>query len=189
MAAMPSRFWFRLAADCLRQGGVVAYPTEAVYGLGSDPFDAEAVYRLLALKNRSVAKGLILIASHYEQIESLISVPNQEVAERLGKSWPGPVTYVIRAAPGVPAWLRGGRDTLAVRVTAHPVARELCRIFGGAIVSTSANRSHFPPAKTAVKLRKYFGIEEVVLLPGDLGDCRQPTPIYDALTGGQLRAG
>ncbi|MFO1418609.1 MAG: Sua5/YciO/YrdC/YwlC family protein [Methylotetracoccus sp.] len=183
---IPSRFRLTLAAAHLRRGGVLAYPTEAVFGLGCDPFSASSVANLLALKQRSDAKGFIVIAGSIDQIADLVRIPSQDAEARLLRDWPGPVTYILPAARDVPDWLTGGRSTLAVRVTAHPVVAALCGAYGGPLISTSANLSGQPPARTRAAVRRRFG-DAVQLLPGELGGTARPTPIYDAATGTLLR--
>ncbi|MBP1150139.1 MULTISPECIES: Sua5/YciO/YrdC/YwlC family protein [unclassified Methylocaldum] len=184
---MLSPFRLRLAASHLRRGGIIAYPTEGVYGLGCDPLDQDAVRRLLALKERPSAKGLILIAAEFDQIEPYLDIPTEFMRSRLLATWPGPVTWIVPAASWVPAWLRGEHATLAVRVTAHPDAAALCRAFGGPIISTSANKSGRPPARTPISARKHFSTGRVLIFPGRLGGLRGPTAIYDASTGVRLR--
>lgn len=164
----------------------MAYPTEAVYGLGCDPFNGEAVERLMDLKGRPRGKVFILIAADFQDIASLVAPISESQRLDLEKSWPGPVTWVMPAAAGVPRWLTGGGRTLAVRVTAHPLAAALCRAFGGALVSTSANPAGLPPARTPVKVRDYFG-SNAHLLSGSLGQTGKPTPIFDLQTGARLR--
>jgi L-threonylcarbamoyladenylate synthase len=183
-----SPFWLRRAARVLRAGGIVAYPTEGVYGLGCDPLDPGAVRRVLALKGRPARKGLILIAADFGQVRPFLLPPGRQLGRRLRKDWPGPVTWVLPAAPGVPGWLTGGRDTLAVRVTAHPLAAALCRTFGRALVSTSANRSGTAPARSALAVRRRFGDAVDLILSGPLGALRGPTPIRDGTTGAALRS-
>nr|MDQ2696242.1 Sua5/YciO/YrdC/YwlC family protein [Pseudomonadota bacterium] len=123
----------RQAARILRQGGVIAYPTEAVYGLGCDPRNRRAVQRLLEIKRRPPAKGLILIAADLAQLEPFIDPLPPDRRRLLDAAWPGPVTWLVPARRA-PVWLRGNHPTLAVRVTAHPLAAALCRAFGGAVV-------------------------------------------------------
>ncbi|MFZ5592841.1 MAG: Sua5/YciO/YrdC/YwlC family protein [Pseudomonadota bacterium] len=173
----------------LRKGGVIAYPTEAVYGLGCDPLDAQAVLRLLALKDRPMEKGLILIASDFQQLQPFIRAPDSATLDKIQSTWPGPVTWLLPVKPETPAWLRGAHDTLAVRVTAHPQAAALCRAFGGAIVSTSANPGGLPPARNALQVRRYFGDTIDDILPGKAGPRRKPSEIRDAATGRVVRAG
>jgi L-threonylcarbamoyladenylate synthase len=171
----------------LQAGGVIAYPTEAVYGLGCDPRNQAAFSRLLALKGRPEAKGVILIAADEAQLTPYMAPLPDAILARLRRSWPGPVTWIVPAAVGTPAWLTGGRDTIAVRVTAHPPAAALCRAFGGALVSTSANRSDQPPARTKAELQRIFGDALDMIVPGPLGGLTQPTRICDARTGAIIR--
>ncbi len=184
----PIQPWhLREAARCIRGGGLVAYPTEAVYGLGCDPLDRAAVTRLLVLKRRRLAKGLILIAADFEQLHPFVRplVPAR-MAQVLAR-WPGPDTWVLPAADAVPTWLRGAHDTLAVRVTAHPVAAALCRACARALVSTSANPSGYPPARTPLQVRQRLpGLDYILHAP--LGGAPRPSTIRDGLTGKVLRA-
>ncbi|MBP8284057.1 MAG: Sua5/YciO/YrdC/YwlC family protein, partial [Chromatiaceae bacterium] len=115
----------RLAAHWIKAGGVVAYPTEAVYGLGCDPWNGEATRRILTLKQRPESKGLILIAAAIQQLTPFVELLEAERMEAILASWPGPHTWLLPARPEVPSWLRGEHATLAVRVTAHPLAAAL----------------------------------------------------------------
>ncbi|CAK0759987.1 threonylcarbamoyl-AMP synthase [Gammaproteobacteria bacterium] len=183
-----NQFLIREAARMVRQGGVVAYPTEGVYGLGCDPDNPLAVERLLRLKGRSVAKGLILLASDWSDLAPFVSSLSSSEQERILDSWPGAMTWLVPASSRSPVWLTGGGNRVAVRVTAHPVAAALCRALGGGLVSTSANRSGQPPARSALAVRRRFlegGLD--VILHGALGNLSRPTPIRDALTGVWLR--
>ena len=175
------------ALRTLRGGGVLAYPTEGVWGLGCDPWNEKAVRRLLALKGRSESKGLILIAGAIEQVSSLLRALSPAHMQRVLDTWPGPVTWVVPATPGLPAWLTGGKPSLAVRVSAHTGVAALCAAFGGPIVSTSANPSGRPAALTELAVRRYFreGLDGV--LPGPLGTQVGPSEIRDALSGRVLR--
>ena len=178
----------REAHRCFRRGGIIAYPTEAVFGLGCDPLDALAVHRLLELKQRSVEKGLILIAADFAQLRPFVSELNAGKMERVFESWPGPVTWLLPAPPTLPYWLSGEHETLAVRVTAHPVAAALCRICNSPLVSTSANIAGHPPAKNAMDIRRYFNGNIDCILNGPVGSGMKPTPIRDARTGEVTRA-
>jgi L-threonylcarbamoyladenylate synthase len=184
-----SPFHLRAARRTLQAGGIVAYPTEAVYGLGCDPLNPHAVLRLLALKQRPWEKGMILIAARQEQLSPFLQPVPPAVQEKLSQSWPGPVTWLLPALPEVPYWLRGVHDTLAVRVTAHPLAAALCEAFGGPIVSTSANLAGHEPARSALTVRRELGGQVDYILHGELGNSEKPTEIRDALTGGVIRAG
>ena len=185
----PVRRWqLAQAARHVNAGGIIAYPTEAVYGLGCDPRDGAAVQRLLALKQRPIAKGLILIAARFEDLQPYIATLPAETLSKVRKSWPGPVTWLLPARPEVPYWLRGSHAALAVRVTAHPLAAALCRACGGVLVSTSANISSRPPARTALAVRRSFGADIDYVLSGALGGLDRPTPIIDARSGRLVRA-
>jgi L-threonylcarbamoyladenylate synthase len=173
------------AVAALRQGGVVAYPTEAVYGLGCDPSDADAVARLFALKQRPATQGVLLIAADFAQVEKFIGPATADAIARVRASWPGPQTWVLPRSPLTPAWLAGAHAGIALRVTAHPLAAQLCRAFGAAIVSTSANRHGEPPARSAAEVRSAFGDELAYILDGPTGGLERPTPIRDA-TGGEI---
>lgn len=177
------------ALDALRHGGLVAYPTEGVFGLGCDPRDAAALALLLELKGRPATVGLILIASEFSQLAPWLVPLAPELEARAAASWPGPVTWVWPAAAGVDPTLTGGRATLAVRVTAHPPTAALCHAFGGALVSTSANRHGEPPARTAAEVKRVFGDKIDAIIDAPCGSLPGPTEIRDALTGQVLRAG
>ncbi|MDJ0805766.1 MAG: L-threonylcarbamoyladenylate synthase [Gammaproteobacteria bacterium] len=185
---MGIRAWaLRRARHVVRQGGIIAYPTEAVYGLGCDPFDPDAVLRLLELKQRPVAKGLILIADRFQRLSPLLAPISNERQNVISASWPGPVTWVIPASSTAPSWLRGAHSSLAVRVTAHPVAAALCQALEMPLVSTSANLSRHPPARSALEVRIRCDNKVDYILHGDTGPQQQPTQIRDALSGRVLR--
>ena len=184
-----SGWHLRQAVRCLRRGSLLAYPTEAVWGLGCDPIDLAAVRRLLALKQRPAHKGLILVAAHFSDLEPFLAPLHQSVYNRVMASWPGPVTWLLPALAWVPIELRGVHDTIAVRVTAHPLLRQLCEAFGGALVSTSANPARRPPARNAWQVRRYFGTRSVPVLAGSTGGAATPSEIRDARNGRVLRPG
>lgn len=184
---MVTPWQLRQARRALFQGGLIAYPTEAVYGLGCDPLNPVAVRRLLDLKARPVSKGLILVAASLEQLTPYILPIGGPFEADIRNSWPGPATWVIPARPDVPSWLTGSHDSIAVRVSAHPVVVGLCTIFGGPVVSTSANPSGRPPARDPLRVRRYFGDEVNYILHGPLGRLDRPTAIRDGRTGNLLR--
>jgi L-threonylcarbamoyladenylate synthase len=175
------------AAIALTQGKIIAYPTEAVFGLGCDPFNKAAVEQLLKLKNRQASKGLILIAHNWEQVAHLITSINETAMQRAQATWPGPVTWIFPAADTVPSWIRGDHTGIALRITKHPIASALCQAFGGAIVSTSANSEGAPPAKDVDTLTHYFTSGIDVIMEGALGDAGNPTTIRDVMTGETIR--
>ncbi|MFP4610889.1 MAG: L-threonylcarbamoyladenylate synthase [Thiohalophilus sp.] len=175
------------AVEVLREGGVIAYPTEAVYGLGCDPDDQAAIEKILALKQRERSKGLILIASAVDQLQPYLDELPEEARHRVLASWPGPFTWLWPARARTSEWLRGDFATLAVRVTAHPQARELCQAFGKPLVSTSANLGGRPPALTAAQVREQFDAGVDFVLEGEVGPHSSPTEIRDALSGELIR--
>jgi len=176
------------AVEVIRRGGVIAYPTEAVYGLGCDPRNSEAVKRLLQLKQRKPEKGLILIASAFEQIEPFIAPLDAKTKKRIDKTWPGPVTWLLPTRPEVPHWITGGHKKLAVRITAHPQASALCEAHEGPLVSTSANRHQQQAARNAMQVRRIFTDQLDYILPGKVGAQNNPTEIRDAASNKIIRA-
>ncbi|WP_132923627.1 Sua5/YciO/YrdC/YwlC family protein [Sodalis ligni] len=169
---------------------VVAYPTEAVYGLGCDPDSETAVRALLALKLRPWTKGLILVAAEYRQLLPYIddSALTHPQMERIMSNWPGPVTWVMPARPETSRYLTGQFSTLAVRVSAFEPVRRLCLAFGKPLVSTSANLSGREPARTAAEVRLQFG-NDFPLMDGNVEGRLNPSEIRDALTGTLIRQG
>lgn len=177
------------AANALKSGRVLAYPTEAVWGLGCDPNNEAAVMRLLAIKQRPVGKGLILIAANLDQLRPFLdlpALPSERLAEVLS-TWPGPHTWVMPANDRAPRWITGDHTGIAVRVSAHPVVVTLCTVFGGALVSTSANRGGEPAAASLAALDADLLAQTDGRLDGETSHLDRPTTIRDALTGAVLR--
>lgn len=177
----------REAVRQLGKGGVIAYPTETVYGLGCDPFNAAAVLRLLDLKRRNIEQGLILIADDFSRLEPLLLPLTTETRDRVTASWPGPVTWTLPCLPETPIWLRGAHHSLAVRVTSHPLARALCETWNGPLVSTSANRRGNRPATSVLEVRRAFNGELDYILHGTVTGTGRPSEIRDGMTGRVLR--
>lgn len=178
------------AALVLRNGGLIGYATEAVFGLGCDPQQQQAVEHLLHLKQRPADKGLILIAARETQLSPYLNLDaiSQDMWQQVRASWPGPVTWLLPAAAQVSPLLRGRYETLAVRVSAHPQVRALCEAYGGAIVSTSANRSDQPPARNVDEVMAYFDNELDLVLLGQTAGASNPSEIRDGRTGKIIRA-
>ena len=173
----------------LTQGGVVAYPTEAVWGLGCDPDNPHAVTKVLSLKDREVGKGLILIAANIDMFKPYLTTTTSEQRQLMASTWPGPVTWLVPNNDLAPPWITGGQSSLAIRVTAHPVAAALSHLFGGPIVSTSANPQGFPAAITLTKIKAYFGNNIDAFTPGNIGRASKPSEIRDLVSGRVIRAG
>ena len=176
------------AANRLLGGEVLAYPTEAVWGLGCDPDNEAATLRLLQIKKRPVSKGLILVAGSVDQISDLLDPLTPAQRKRLLASWPGPTTWLLPDDNQlIPPWIKGDHDSVAVRVSAHPLVAALCLQFGGPLVSTSANKAGHPPARSALQVVKHLGSEVDGLLHGRLGARDKPSTIIDLQSGHVLR--
>lgn len=169
------------AVSALHQGQVVAYPTEAVYGLGCDPLNQQAVERIWQLKQRPAAMGLILVAADWSQLVDYVAPLSAAQLDVLQQPWPGAHTWIVPAAKQTPSWLTGGRQTIAVRVSAHPVIQQLCQAYRGAIVSTSANLHQQPPLADLDALHATFSAQAgfAGIVAGALGAAGRPTPIQD----------
>ena len=173
------------ARQLLKQGKLIAYPTESVYGLGCDPFNQFAVETLLTLKQREASKGLILLIAEWSQLTPLIGFIPDQRWDAVKKTWPGPVTWIFPKSEIIPQWVSGQHESVAIRMTAHPCARQLCTELP--MISTSANKTGVAPAVdvASVKLQFPQGIEAIV--EGELGDAVKPSAIFDVLSGRRLR--
>lgn len=187
-ADIHTRHIIRRAVQILLRGGVVAYPTEAVFGLGCDPACEDAVRRILQTKGRPHAAGLIVIAAGWCQLAGWMA-PTKEEAARLRAVTDRPTTWVVTAGAKASSLITGGRRTIAVRLTAHPIAAALCALAGRPLVSTSANRHGRQPARSALAARRWFGAQIDLVVPGAVGGHARPSEIRDARTGRVLRAG
>ncbi|MEZ8826199.1 Sua5/YciO/YrdC/YwlC family protein [Vibrio amylolyticus] len=175
----------------LRQGEVIAYPTEGVFGVGCDPDNPEAIQKLLDLKQRPVEKGLILIAANYSQLLPYID-ESQLTTEQLAKvhtTWPGPVTWIMPTSDKTLSCVSGQFDSIAVRVTDHPLVQELCLRFGKPITSTSANLTGLAPCLTTEEVEVQLGDKLFAILDGKTGGRDKPSEIRDAKTSKVLRQG
>lgn len=188
-ALNPLSHWqLQCARTTLLAGGVIAYPTEAVWGLGCNPWDREAVQRILDLKQRPMHKGMILVASSVAQVRFLLDPLPAALQREAEQHWPGPVTCLLPdVGRQVPDWVRGRHHSIAVRVSAHPVVRALCNAAGMPLVSTSCNPAGRQPARYPWQVRRYFGNELDRIVPGALGESRKPSRIIDIVSGQQLR--
>lgn len=187
MPSLPSALRLKAAVSALRDGGVIACPTEAVWGLSCDPNNEEAVAYLLALKGRPVGKGLILVAADQRQVDFLLSGLTQQQRQTVCASWPGPTTWLVPHLGQVPVWISGEHTTVAVRVSDHPLVSALCTAWGGPLVSTSANPAGARPAREAFQVQRYFGDSLDFVLAGKVGPNARPTTIRDARNGSVIR--
>lgn len=181
------------AAQLLQQGGVLAYPTEAVWGLGCDPHNQAAFEAILQLKQRPIEKGVILLAADVAQVQPMLELLSPSMREQVIHSWTDrketdrATTWLLPAHPSIPKWITGQHDTVAFRVTTHPLCVALCQAFGGYIVSTSANPAGDVPARSIEQVEAYFG-DTLACLAGQLGLSQQPSRIINALNGVVIRA-
>lgn len=172
----------------LHNKNVIAYPTESMFGLGCDPTSEEAVKKLLYLKNRTVEKGFILVASNFNQIKMYINEYDlsEKQKNKIFLHWPGPFTFLLPAKTNTPYWLTGKFNTIAVRISAHIEIIKLCNTFGKALISTSANISNMTPCITREEVFKYFG-KNFPLLNGKIGDEKYPSKIVNIMNGKLIR--
>lgn len=174
------------AASIIVQGGVIAYPTEGVYGLGCSPFDQHAVETLLALKKRPLEKGLIVVASEWQQVAELTKSIGSKQLAHVFASWPGAITWIFPASKKAPTWITGAHDSIALRISNFPLIKALCQRVGP-LVSTSANIAAEPAAINASQVRGIFVDKLGIIVEADVGSLATSTPIFNASTGEQLR--
>jgi len=184
-----NKLQINIAAEVLHLGGVIAYPTESVYGLGCDPQNERAIIQLLAIKKRPAHKGLILIASEIDQLKPYISSLDNDLLNKVTATWPGPTTWLLPAGALSTPFLRGAHPLQAVRVSSHPIVKNLCNKFGGAIVSTSANITNRPAAKTTIQVYKQFSRDIDYILPGNVGNLKKPCEILNGINNKIIRPG
>ncbi|WP_372628027.1 L-threonylcarbamoyladenylate synthase [Arsukibacterium sp.] len=178
------------AVELLKQGEVISYPTEAVFGLGCDPDNEAAVLNVLAIKQRPVEKGLILVAATYSQLLPYVddkAIP-LEKRYQIFSSWPGHISWVLPASKTAPKWITGRFDTIAVRVSAHPVVQRLCQAYGKPLVSTSANLAGEASITDYQQLLRTMGLKVAGIVEGELGGAAQASQIRDAITGQIVRS-
>jgi L-threonylcarbamoyladenylate synthase len=184
----------KVAAHRLMEGSVIAYPTEAVWGLGCDPLNEQACLDLLQIKRRPIQKGMILIAGSIDEFAGILSALPVDQVQKLDAAWQnqistGAITFLVPdILEQVPYWIKGSHNSVALRVSQHPLVKSLCQAFGGPLVSTSANRSGKPPARSRVLVEKYFGGQLEFIVPGALGGATNPSKIIDFYTGKTVRA-
>ena len=183
---MATNWQLDFAAHCVRVGGIIAYPTEGVWGLGCLPESQEAVRGILRMKERSWTQGLLLVAADISQFADYLSAVSPVEYEQLQADWPGPVTYLVPDNGRAPEWIRGKHPTLGLRVSAHPLVRALCERTGP-LVSTSANISGRPPATRALQVRKFLGAGVDMIVSGKLGGLDGPSKIKVLKTGEVVR--
>ncbi len=175
------------AAHILNQGGLIAYPTEAVYGLGCLAHFTDTIQQLLKLKKRSPKKGLILLASDLSQLNDYIKPLDNRTLARIQATWPGAVTWLVPARTSISELIRGQSQSVAVRISAHPIVRELCQQCNTPLISTSANISGHNMTYSAFQVRLQFKNRLDYILNAPLGDDDKPSIIRDAISNKIIR--
>ncbi|HED36042.1 MAG TPA: Sua5/YciO/YrdC/YwlC family protein [Gammaproteobacteria bacterium] len=174
---MPSKFQILQATKIIHNEGVIACPTESVYGLSCDPLSEKAVGKVLQLKSRPPEKGLILIASSLEQLMPFLDIGKEE-CKKITEYIP-PMTWLVKKSAYTPPWIHGRHSKLAIRVSLHPIIRQLCDHLAHPLVSTSANPANMAPATSVLQARRYFKNAVDMYLNGETGALQRPTPISD----------
>lgn len=178
------------AAQTLKDGGVIVCPTEGVYGLSAVVTNSAAITRVISMKKRALNKGLIVVAADVAMLEGIVnfSALSADSLRLLHEKWPGHATFIVPTHMQINPLLTGGRNTLAVRVTAFPLLQALCREAGGPLISTSANISGSEPLQTLEELQATFASSVDYILDEPCQGLHKPSTIYDALSGAILRA-
>jgi L-threonylcarbamoyladenylate synthase len=178
----------QFAAHILRMGGVIAHPTEAVWGLACDPHNEAAVKALLRLKNRPVEKGLILVSGWHQHFDPLLSLLPESRRDMFFSPIDRPTTWLVPDPEHmIPGYVKGQFSTVALRLSQHPVIVALTRHLNTPIISTSANPAGNEPAMSLLKVNQYFSNEVDYILPAALGQHARPSEIRDLMTGNVLR--
>ncbi len=179
MIALPTPQNINQAADIIKNGGLIAYPTETVYGLGADPHNAEAIQKIFTAKGRAEDKGIILLIRGVDDLSTLVHTVYPTAQILIEVFWPGPLTLVFRANRDLSPALLGGRDTIALRHSSSLVASRLLFALGGPLTSTSANRSAEPPARSACEVENALGDHLDLILDGGPSDTTLPSTLVD----------
>ena len=187
MIALPTPQNINQAAEIVKNGGLIAYPTETVYGLGVDPYNAEAIQKIFIAKGRAEDKGIILLIRGVNDLSTLVRAVSPTAQMLIDAFWPGPLTLVFRANPDLSPTLLGGRDTVALRHSSSPIATLLLTALGGPLTSTSANRSTEPPARSASEVQNALGEHLDLILDGGPSDSALPSTLVDVSTDGKTK--
>ena len=172
---MASDFSIRHAAHIIRQGGVIAYPTDTIYGLGCDPYNLQAIELINTIKQRPLDKQFILLAAHIDQIKPLTQLDEEQ--EKIITQKTEPTSWIVSANKNTPPWLVDENNTVTIRISNHPNIKRLCEALGHAIISTSANVSGKTPARNTLDLHKYFHSCVDKILASDKKQMGKPSKI------------
>jgi L-threonylcarbamoyladenylate synthase len=164
----------KLVAETIARGGIVAFRTDTLYGLGVDPFNADAIHKLKQLKGREESKPILIVISDPNQLARFIKEPSASFSHLAKAFWPGPLTLIGKANQSVPGDITAGTETIGVRLPDDENVRALVSACGGALTATSANPSTLAPARNAQTVDDYFG--EAIDLIIDDGEARTDSP-------------
>jgi L-threonylcarbamoyladenylate synthase len=167
------------AAAVLRADGVVAFPTETFYGLGAAALQPAGVRRIVEVKGRREGKPLLVLVDSVAMAERVAARVPPPARALMDRHWPGALTLVLPARPGIPAEVTAGSGTIGVRLSAHPVARALVSALGGPVTAPSANPSDRPPPTTAAGVVAYFGDALDLVLDGGATPGGEPSTVLD----------
>ncbi len=182
MIATPTLQNIHRAADIIKNRGLIAYPTETVYGLGADPYCSEAIQKIFTAKARAQNKGIILLIRDADDLSMLARAISPTAQTLIRAFWPGPLTLVFEANPDLPPALLGGRDTIALRHSNSPIAARLLTALRGPLTSTSANRSGHGPARSASEVQNALGDHLDLILDGGPSASTTPSTLVDVST-------
>ena len=170
----------------LKSGEVIGYPTEAVYGIGCDPWNQSSVEKIAKIKGRKNSQTFLMVASSIGQLTDLIDI--SKLSPQVASSWPGHTTWLIKAKENVPYWLQDEQtNKVGIRISNHPLVIELCNAFGKPIISTSANVSGKEEIKNQQEFIRTFSSDINYLVDGDLGDYDETSVIIDMETNKKIR--
>ncbi len=172
----------------IARGAVFAYPTDTIWGFGCHPLSATGVVRILAIKRRSAAKGLILLASRLDYAEPFVTL-DAAARDALARPAAQPTTFLVPASADCPPWLTGAHPTIALRITDHPLIERLCDGIEAPLVSTSANRAGGPTVRNYLQARRRFGAELDFVVAGYAAGSGRPSTIRSLADGAIIRGG
>jgi L-threonylcarbamoyladenylate synthase len=168
----------RRAADIIKSGGIVVFPTETVYGIGASPFNKKAVSRIFKIKGRSGTKPLSLIVSSFDQVRTISKQLGPKVRALIKRSWPGPLTVVVKKSKVIPDHVTRGDKNIGIRMPDHKIALALIKAVGTPLVATSANISGMPPARSAEEAKKQLKNVDL-LIDGEKSRLKTASTVVD----------
>ncbi len=179
----PDKELLERAAHTVRSGGVIAYPTETVYGLGADPFNIPAIERIFGIKGRSPEKAISILIPHRDMLPNLCEEIPADIEKLIAKFWPGPLTVVFRAQNSLPKELLAGGDSVAVRLSSNPLVEALMKRLQSPITSTSANISGHPASRSALHVAVQFEDKIDLIIDGGISPSSKPSTVIAFLEG------